>query len=587
MTPGLRDVFAFSWRHWRRRPITLGILGVGIGGHVIAEISGPIFIGKLIDALSATDFEAAAFALGMILAMRFLFVVLHSGGDYAWTYLAVKILREICADAFSRVQRYSAEWHANSFAGSTVRKITRGFWAFDHLGDSFYFHLIPSAAVVLGVLVAMTFRWPEMAALFGLGCALYCWVSIHLTMAYFAPKRREAVEYDTKLGGALADSITCNALVKASGAEEREDHRLGGVLDSWYRTHIRCWRAAIDTSVAQMVTMLIVQAILLGVSLWLWREGRATTGDVAYVLTSFMLVNGYLRDVGQHIREAQHAVNDLEDIVEYTLTEPDVVDRPDAIGLNVIKGAIRFEGVRFRYPRSAEPVFENFDLAISPGEKVALVGHSGSGKSTFVKMLQRLYDLEGGRILIDGQDIASVTQQSLREAIALVPQEPILFHRSLAENIAYGRPEADLLAIQSAARMAEADGFIQDLPDGYDTLVGERGVKLSGGERQRVAIARAILADLPILILDEATSSLDSISELAIQRALDRLMEGRTTLVIAHRLSTVRQVDRILVFERGRIVEQGSHDALLNVEGGRYRRLYETQAGGFRPKLVG
>jgi len=306
-----------SWRHWRRRPITLGFLGVGIGGHVIAEISGPIFIGKLIDALSATDFEAAVFALGMILAMRLLFVVLHSGGDYAWTYLAVKILREICADAFSRVQRYSAEWHANTFAGSTVRKITRGFWAFDHLGDSFYFHLIPSAAVVLGVLVAMTFRWPEMAALFAVGCAFYCWVSIHLTMAYFAPKRREAVEYDTKLGGALADSITCNTLVKASGAEEREDHRLGGVLDAWYRTHVRCWRAAIDTSVAQMVTMLIVQAILLGVSLWLWQEGRATTGDVAYVLTSFMLVNGYLRDVGQHIREAQHAVNDLEDIVEY------------------------------------------------------------------------------------------------------------------------------------------------------------------------------------------------------------------------------------------------------------------------------
>ena len=444
MTPGLRDVFAFSWRHWRRRPITLAILGVGIGGKVLAEITGPIFIGKLIDALSATDYQAAVWALGMILAMRLLFVVLHSGGDYAWTYLAVRILREICADAFSRVQKYSAEWHANTFAGSTVRKITRGFWAFDHLGDSFYFHLIPSAAVVLGVLVAMTFRWPEMAALFGLGCALYCWVSIHLTMAYFAPKRREAVEYDTKLGGALADSITCNALVKATGAEEREDQRLGGVLESWYRTHIRCWRAAIDTSVAQMATMLVVQAVLLGLSLWLWKEGRASTGDVAYVLTSFMLVNGYLRDVGQHIREAQHAVNDLEDIVEYDLTDPDVLDRFEADCLDVRKGEILFDGVGFCYPRSGDPVFDGLDLTIEPGEKVALVGHSGSGKSTFVKLLQRLYDIDEGRILIDGQDIAGVTQRSLREQIALVPQEPILFHRSLAENIAYGRPDADL-----------------------------------------------------------------------------------------------------------------------------------------------
>ena len=584
MTPGLRDVFAFSWRHWSRRPITLALLGLGIGGKVLAEICGPVFIGKMIDALTAVDYEAALFALGVILALRLLFVVLHSAGDYVWTHLAIRILREICADAFARVQRYGAEWHANTFAGSTVRKITRGFWAFDHLGDSFYFHLLPSAVVVLGVLATMTFRWPEMAAMFALGCVIYCWVSIHLTMAYFAPKRRVAVEYDTELGGALADSITCNALVKSSGAEVREDQRLGGVLDSWHRTHIRCWRAAIDTGVAQSVTMLIIQAILLSVSLWLWQQGRASAGDVAYVLTSFMLVNGYLRDVGQHIREAQHAVNDIEDVVEYAMTAPEVLDRPDAGELDVFKGEIRFDGVTFAYPKSGEPVFDDLNLVIEPGEKVALVGHSGSGKSTFVKLLQRLYDLKNGRIVIDGQDISSVTQSSLRQSMALVPQEPVLFHRSLAENIAYGRPGADLQAIQSAARMAEADGFVQELADGYDTLVGERGVKLSGGERQRVAIARAILADLPILILDEATSSLDSISELSIQRALDRLMKDRTTLVIAHRLSTVRQVDRILVFEKGRIVEEGTHDALLDHEGGRYRRLYETQAGGFARK---
>ena len=584
MTPGLRDVFAFSWRHWRRRPITLALLGLGIGGKVLAEISGPVFIGKMIDALTAVDYEAALFALGVILALRLLFVVLNNAGEYIWTYFAIRILREICSDAFARVQRYSAEWHANTFAGSTVRKITRGFWGFDHLGDSIYFHLLPSAIVVLGVLITMTFRWPEMALMFALGCAVYSWVSIHLTMSYFAPKRRAAVEYDTKLGGSLADSITCNALVKSSGAEERENQRLGGVLDNWHQTHIRCWRAAIDTGVAQSATMLVIQAILLGVSLWLWKQGRASPGDVAYVLTSFMLVNGYLRDVGQHIREAQHAINDVEDVVEYALTTPEVEDEPAAGTLEVSRGDVRFDGVRFSYPRSGEPVFDHLNLVIEPGEKVALVGHSGSGKSTFVKLLQRLYDLDDGRILIDGQDISSVTQSSLRQSMALVPQEPVLFHRSLAENIAYGRPVADLQAIQSAARMAEADGFIQDLPDGYDTLVGERGVKLSGGERQRVAIARAILADLPILILDEATSSLDSISELSIQRALDRLMKDRTTLVIAHRLSTVRQVDRILVFEKGRIVEEGTHDALLDHEGGRYRRLYETQAGGFARK---
>ncbi len=264
MTPGLRDVLAFSWRHWRRRPWILAVLALGIGGKMLAEISVPVFIGQMIDALTAVDYETALMALGVILTLRLVFVILHNGGDYVWTFLAIRILRQICADAFARVQRYSAEWHGNTFAGSTVRKITRGFWAFDQLGDSMYFHLIPSVAVVLGVLITMTIRWPEMAALFAIGCAVYCWVSIHMTMAYFAPRRRAAVTYDTKLGGALADAVTCNALVKSSGAEQREDHRLEGILDHWQRTHIRCWRAGIDTGVAQSVTMLIVQAVLLG-----------------------------------------------------------------------------------------------------------------------------------------------------------------------------------------------------------------------------------------------------------------------------------------------------------------------------------
>ncbi|MEZ5936564.1 MAG: ABC transporter transmembrane domain-containing protein [Alphaproteobacteria bacterium] len=252
MTPGLRDVFAFSWRHWRRYPITLVILGLGIGGKMLAEIGAPLFIGRMIDALTAGDSGAALFALCVILALRLLFVVLHNGGDYVWTYLAINILRRICADAFARVQRYSTEWHGDTFAGSTVRKITRGTWAFDQLGDAFYFHLLPSAAVVLGVIVTMAFHWPEMAAMFTLGTALYCWVSVHMTMGYFAPRRRAAVSYDTKLGGALADAITCNALVKASGSEGREDDRLGGVLDQWKRTHIHCWRAGIDTGYARI-----------------------------------------------------------------------------------------------------------------------------------------------------------------------------------------------------------------------------------------------------------------------------------------------------------------------------------------------
>ena len=246
--------------------------------------------------------------------------------------------------------------------------------------------------------------------------------------------------------------------------------------------------------------------------------------------------------------------------------------------IRIGKGGIRFHNVTFHYGSHLLPLYRDFSVAIRPGERVGLVGHSGSGKTTFVKLIQRLYDVNRGCILIDGQDIAGATQASLRSQIAIVQQEPILFHRSLAENIAYGRPGASQAEIEQAASQASAHDFICRLPKGYATMVGERGVKLSGGERQRVAIARAFLADAPILILDEATSSLDSESEVLIQNAMERLMVGRTTLIIAHRLSTVKALDRLLVFDRGRIVEEGRHEALVRLDGGIYRRLFERQA---------
>ena len=251
-------------------------------------------------------------------------------------------------------------------------------------------------------------------------------------------------------------------------------------------------------------------------------------------------------------------------------------DRPGAKPIRIAKGEIAFRHVDFHYAGHETPLYRDLSLTIRAGERVGLVGPSGSGKTTLVKLIQRLYDLTGGRILIDGQDIAEAQQSSLRAQIAIVQQEPILFHRTLAENIAYARPGATMEEIERAARLANAHDFIVRLPKGYGTLVGERGVKLSGGERQRVAIARAFLADAPILILDEATSALDSESEVLIQQAMERLMEGRTSIVIAHRLSTVRSLDRILVFDSGRIVEEGSHADLYR-RGGLYRRLCDHQ----------
>jgi ATP-binding cassette subfamily B protein len=289
-------------------------------------------------------------------------------------------------------------------------------------------------------------------------------------------------------------------------------------------------------------------------------------------------VSGYLRLLGENVQNLQKGIADIEDVVAYALEQAVVVDRADAKPFAPKAGHIAFEAVSFGYKNAAGDLYSDFALEIAAGETVALVGPTGSGKSTFVKLVQRLYDVDAGAILIDGQDVRSVTQASLRRSIALVPQDPALFHRSLRENIAYARPEASMEDVIACAKRARAHDFIEKLPFGYDTEVGERGVKLSGGERQRVALARAFLANAPILILDEATSSLDVETEREVQDAMAELKQGRTTIVIAHRLSTVREADRILVFNQGRIVEQGRHAELITARG-LYARLNAMSRG--------
>ena len=354
--------------------------------------------------------------------------------------------------------------------------------------------------------------------------------------------------------------------------------RLAGVLDKWQRRTRRTWKRGNVNGLTQGVALLVLRTAVIGTALWLWIDGRATAGDLTFVLTSFFLLQGYLRDVGIEIRHLQRSVNDMEELAEIARHPLGIEDRPGASAIRIVDGQIDFDRVTFLYGSHRDPLYRDFSLSIHAGERVGLVGHSGSGKTTFVKLIQRLYDVGEGSILIDGQDIAAATQASLRQQIAIVQQEPILFHRSLSDNIAYGRPGASQAEIERAAKLANAHDFIAALPKGYATLVGERGVKLSGGERQRVAIARAFLADAPILILDEATSSLDSESEALIQNAMERLMEGRTTLIIAHRLSTVRALDRLLVFDKGEVIEEGSHEQLIRRAGGIYRRLFERQA---------
>lgn len=582
----VRDVLAFTSGHWRRQTPRVAAIVTGMLVATLADVFVPVYAGRLVDAVSrgfadpgAVDAAISAFLV--ILALGAGMAALRHFAFLGIIQMTLRMMRDISRDAFWRVQRFSTDWHANSFAGSTVRKITRGMWALDILNDTIILSLIPAAVVLVGSAAVLATRWPLMGLAVIVGSVLYIAMTTAISLYYVAPAARLSNAWDTRIGGALADAISCNAVVKGFGAEAREDARLAGVIERWSKRTRRTWTRGTYNGTTQLMVLLAFRGLIIGAVLWLWANGQASPGDVAYVLTTFLMIQGYLREVGQHIRNLQRSVNDMEELVEFHHEPLGIADRPGAKPIAITKGEIAFDEVRFHYAGHATPLYDSLSVTIRAGERVGLVGRSGSGKTTFVKLIQRLYEVTDGKITIDGQDVSAATQASLRSQIAIVQQEPILFHRSLHDNIAYARPGAGIAEVERAARLANAHEFIEKLPKGYGTLVGERGVKLSGGERQRVALARAFLADMPILILDEATSSLDSESEALIQAAMDRLMAGRTAIVIAHRLSTVQRMDRILVFDHGRIVEQGNHRALLGHDEGVYRRLFERQAEGF------
>ncbi|MFD1190633.1 ABC transporter ATP-binding protein [Phenylobacterium conjunctum] len=575
-----RQVLGFITAFWLRRK---GLLAGTVGFSIIAtgfDLATPWAAGKLVDALAkgpqAADLAWTAWAV--FVGVYFAFSVTRNVAPRFWIPLAAQNMREMTDEGFAKVQGFSADWHANTFAGATVRRLSRAMWGYDVVSDAFVMWLGPAFLVLIGLAVMMILRWPMVGTFAGLVVALYIASNLFLTSTYVRPLNQKAVGFDSRIGGALADAVTSNPTVRAFGAEDREETRIAGVTRAWAQAAARSWVAGTNVWLAQNLILVVLQAGLTGLLIHLWTKGEASAGDVAFAITSFMLMSGYLRNIGDQIRMTQKGLVDVEDVARYAGMSPQVADRPGAPALTSQLGEIVFDQVDFGYQAAEAQLYRDFSLTIRPGERVALVGATGAGKSTFVKLIQRLYDLDGGRILIDGQDIASVTQQSLRRAIALVPQDPALFHRTIAENIAYARPDATPDEIELAARRARAHEFIVKLPKGYETLVGERGVKLSGGERQRVAIARAFLADAPILVLDEATSSLDVETEREVQGAMEALMAGRTTIVIAHRLSTIRHADRILVFEQGRVVEEGRHNELVD-RGGAYARLHAVAQG--------
>ena len=574
------QVLGFIAQQWMRRPrmLTACVLLILLG--VAFDLCMPWAAGKLVDAVSDPARRAAHAwtAWAIFVGVYFAYAASRNAFGYVYLRFAARNMEEMTGEAFARVQVFSADWYADNFAGSTVRKVTRAMWGYDAVSDVIVMMLGPALLVLAGLSVVMLARWPVVGAFTTGMVALYITANVLLMGRYMRPANLRSNAMDSRIGGALADAVTSNATIKSFGAEAREEARFAAVMNQWRKAVEITWSRGQHVWTLLTLLLVIFQAGLTGLLVNLWAHGKASAGDVAFAITAFMLMSGYLRNVGDNVRMLQKGLDDSEDVAGYHRQPPEVEDRAGAAPFRADMGRIVFDGVTFAYKNQRAPLYRDFDLVIRPGERVALVGPTGSGKSTFVKLLQRLYNIQGGAILIDDQDISHVDQGSLRRSIAVVPQDPALFHRTIGENIAYGRPEATQDEIEAAAKRARAHEFILRLPKGYDTLVGERGVKLSGGERQRVAIARAFLADSAILVLDEATSSLDVETEREVQIASEALMAGRTTIVIAHRLSTIRGADRILVFQEGRVVEEGRHGELV-AKGGAYAKLHAVTEG--------
>ncbi|HEY1096479.1 MAG TPA: ABC transporter ATP-binding protein [Alphaproteobacteria bacterium] len=494
-----------------------------------------------------------------------------------------RVQAAIAWEVTSKLHTFETEWHANHFVGSMVTAIKRGRSAAHTFFDQLCYEFWPTIYVVFLTVILMFQRSPAIAYFFLAFAVIFTVVSIIVSQKYVLPTNRLYSAEDSKMGGAVADSLTGHTITKSFGAEKREENRLKAASDDLQKSAETAWVRLNIMSLFQNVMLNIGRIGALVMAGWYWSQGEFNAGDMIYVLMSQRVLSDYLDNIGNNLNKVVTAINDMEEVVAWSNRIPKIVSPVDAKMSPIKEGRIEFHKINFAYDEQSKPALIDFSLTINPGEKIALVGPSGGGKSTVLKLLQRFYEAQQGQIIVDGHNIAELDLSSYRAAMALVPQDPVLFHRSLADNIAYAKPDSTIDEIIAAAKSAQIAGLIEHFPKKYDTFVGERGIKLSGGERQRVAIARAILADTPILLLDEATSALDSESEEEIQKGIAEASKGRTMIAIAHRLSTIQSVDRIIVLGHGRILEQGSHRELLGLQGGLYRRLYEAQAKGFLP----
>ena len=516
--------------------------------------------------------------VGAIVSVLLIIRVCYSVGDYSMSYYQVKALRDASNFAFSRMIKHSYQFFVNSFAGSLVKKAGRYVYGFEDVNDIFMYSVWLQVVKLVSVYIVLFIIAPYIAWLF------LVWSLLFILMSYYLAHKRIAFDIleasaDSKTTGRIADVFSGVLNLKMFSSSVREKVSFDGVVKEQMDTKINAWNFQNFGYLLQGVVVTWLGIVSLYVSVSLWFDGLITIGTVVLVYSYSNTIFDSVWNLGKQMSRLSKTFSNSAEMVDIIDEPIEILDPKNPEVSRIKDGEISFENVEFFYKQSKK-IFSNFNLKINAGEKIGIVGTSGAGKTTITKLLLRFADVNDGTIKIDGQDIRALTQDDLRDAIAYVPQDPILFHRTLAENIAYAKPKATKKEIEDAAKLAHAHEFIAGLSHGYETLVGERGIKLSGGERQRVAIARAILKNAPVLILDEATSSLDSVSETHIKEALDTLMQGRTTIVVAHRLSTIEKMDRIIVMEKGKIVEEGSHKELI-AKKGVYNNFWKHQNQGF------
>lgn len=551
---------------------------------ILDAVLRPYLFKKIIDVISTPDVvreSVASSVFYLVFVLIGVSALVHIAGrlsKYLHLNFEINMARDLRNFCFQKIQSHSQSFFVNTFSGSLVTKSRRFVSSFESMYDIFMYDFFNVFISLVGIFFVL---YSQSILLTGIFLAfIILFISI---VSFFVGLKikydLEEAQSDSKIGGRLADVFGNILAVKIFSSRKSEIDAFGVIVDYAAAKSKKAWFFGNRIDTLQALLIFITQSSILYYMIKLWVAGTISTGTVVLVQTYMVIIFERLWNFGNALTRFMKHSADMKEMIDIFEVVQDVVDPAIPEKLKMKKGHLVFKDVSFKY-KNNEEIFSDFNLDIKPGERIGLVGHSGAGKSTFVNLILRFSDVNSGSITIDGQDVRNVTQDDLRSTISYVPQESVLFHRTIRENIAYGRPDATDKEIISAAKKARAHEFIEKLPNKYDTYVGERGVKLSGGERQRVAIARAILKNSPIFILDEATSALDSISEQYIQDAFNEIMKNKTTIVIAHRLSTIQKMDRIIVLEDGKIVEEGTHAELLE-KGGQYSDLWNHQVGGF------